>query len=107
MCHELTSTPPHRVGVSFPEGRELLPFYTDPARRRRLPCYAKVWPVTLPLFTQSSNFASARCTRISSAAVMLQHSTPTLTLTVACPTVGERLRWRWWLHEMAASPDVR
>ena len=38
----------HRVGVGFLEGRELLPFYTEPARKQLLPFYTESRESLLP-----------------------------------------------------------
>ena len=60
----------HRVGVAFPEGLKLLPFYENLAKRQLLPFYAHslLPPFTLlrPFghfyrLTQHTNFSSACC----------------------------------------------
>ena len=84
----------HRVGVGFPEGRELLPFYTDPARRRLLPFYAKFWSVTFTVLHNRQILLRRAAHRA--------HPRRGVTLVA----VEERLR-RWRLHVARADSRLR
>ena len=46
----------HRVGVAFPEGLELLPFYENLAERQLLPFYAHFLSVTFTVLPQTHVF---------------------------------------------------
>ena len=91
---EQTGHGPHRVGVGFPEGRELLPFYTDPARRRLLPFYAKFWSVTFTVLHNRQILLRRAAHRA--------HPRRGVTLVA----VEERLR-RWRLHVARADSRLR
>ena len=46
----------HRVGVAFPEGLELLPFYENLAKGQLLPFYAHFLSVTFTVLPQTHTF---------------------------------------------------
>ena len=54
--HRPRQGPLHRVGVAFPEGLELLPFYENLAERQLLPFYAHFLSVTFTVLPQTHVF---------------------------------------------------